>query len=71
MVVEYPRNPKWPRKINFEGCGTLGLHEYYVVAFRCPDKGEYYLSGAVPAAYKARQHLTTEYHIVVRKENVR
>lgn len=31
---------------------------------RCPNRGEFYLSGAIPQAYKAKQHLTTEYDVV-------
>ena len=31
---------------------------------RCPMAGEYYLSGAIPCAYKALNNLSTEYHIV-------
>lgn len=32
---------------------------------RCPKKGEYFISGAVPAAYLARQDMTVEYFIAV------
>jgi hypothetical protein len=32
---------------------------------RCPRKGEYYLSGAIPAAYCAKNDLTSEYFICV------
>jgi hypothetical protein len=31
--------------------------------FRCPKKGEWYLSGAVIEAYKAPNDLSSEYHI--------
>jgi hypothetical protein len=31
--------------------------------FRPPKKGEYYLSGAIPMAYKAPNDLSTSYHI--------
>lgn len=31
--------------------------------FRCPKKGEWYLSGAIINAYKAHNDLTTPYHI--------
>ena len=55
------RRNTWPNVINFEG---LGPCYYEVVRMRCPNRGEYYLSGAVVAAYKARQHLTTEYYVV-------
>jgi len=32
--------------------------------FRTPRKGDWYLSGAIPAAYMARANLTTPYHIL-------
>ena len=32
--------------------------------FRTPHKGEWYLSGATPLAYRAPNDLGTEYHIV-------
>ena len=31
--------------------------------FRCPKKGEWFLSGAVPMAYKAPNDLNQEYYI--------
>jgi hypothetical protein len=31
---------------------------------RAPKRGEWYLSGAIPAAYQAPNDLSTEYHIV-------
>lgn len=31
--------------------------------FRCPKKGEWYLSGAIVTAYKAFNDLTTPFHI--------
>jgi hypothetical protein len=31
--------------------------------FRCPKKGEWYLSGAIPGAYKASNDLNTKYYI--------
>lgn len=31
---------------------------------RCPKKGEYFLSGAIPEVYLATNDLTTEYHIM-------
>ncbi len=31
--------------------------------FRCPQKGEWYLSGAIPEAYQAKSDLQTPYHI--------
>ena len=32
--------------------------------FRAPKKGEYYLSGAIPQAYRALNDLTQVYHIL-------
>ena len=39
---------------------------------RPPKKGEWYLSGAIPAAYRAPNDLTTSYHIMklVRVETI-
>lgn len=33
---------------------------------RCPKKGEYYLSGAIVEAYKAKNDMTTLYFIAVK-----
>ena len=45
---------------------TINSNEY-----RCPKKGEWYLSGAIPMAYKAPNDLTQEFFIAtVVKENV-
>lgn len=40
--------------------------------FRCPNKGEWYLSGATPRAYKAPNNLSTRFYIakIVRVEKV-
>jgi hypothetical protein len=32
---------------------------------RCPKKNEFYLSGAIPTAYRAPTDLTTEYFIAI------
>ena len=32
--------------------------------FREPKSGEWYLSGAIPEAYKTRNQLSTKYHIM-------
>ena len=32
---------------------------------RCPKKGEYYLSGAIPSAYLAKNDLNTMYFIAI------
>lgn len=48
--------------VNFEG---LGLRYYRSEGRRKPRKGEFYLSGAIPAAYRAPADLMTEYRVVV------
>ena len=35
----------------------------YAGEMRCPKAGEWYLSGAIVGAYKARNDLSTPYHI--------
>lgn len=47
--------------ITFEG--MPGLYFYETGEFRAPRKGEYYLSGAVLAAYRAPNDLTTAYRV--------
>jgi len=32
---------------------------------RAPRKGEWFISGAIPVAYKAKQDMNTEYYIAV------
>ena len=32
---------------------------------RCPKKGEWYISGAIPAAYRAPNDLSSEYFVCV------
>lgn len=62
-----PRRPKAPRLIPFEfvtGGLLTSKWTWKWVAYRCPNKGEFYMSGALPTGYRARQHLTTEYHII-------
>ena len=41
------------------------VHAKRTGEFRCPKKGEWYLSGAIIEAYHAPNDLTTEYHIAV------
>ena len=41
-----------------------GLCYYETLGFRSPLKGEWYLSGAMVQAYRARQDLTSLYYIV-------
>lgn len=42
----------------------MNVRAYRVSRCRKPRKGEWYLSGAIPAAYRARNNLTTEYELV-------
>jgi hypothetical protein len=42
------------------GAGASGMG----IEFRCPKKGEWYLSGAIPVAYCAPNDFTTAYHIM-------
>lgn len=53
------RPPKLPSALPFDGIGAC----YWSgpLEWRCPNKGDWYVSGAIPEAYRARQHLTTEY----------
>lgn len=37
---------------------------YERLGHRAPRKGEFYVSGAIPAAYKARADLSSEYLVV-------
>lgn len=50
-------------------CDSLGVKHYFLRGamtgeFRCPKKGEWYLSGALPAAYKARNDMESPYYIL-------
>lgn len=47
--------------IEFEG---VGLCFYRRGAFRVPEAGEFYLSGAVPMAYRAPNRLGNPYRVV-------
>lgn len=47
---------------------TIGHSDNAIMAiksdqFRCPKKGEWYLSGALPKAYRSPNDLTNEYRI--------
>ena len=42
------------------GRGAAGLG----IEFRCPKKGEWYLSGSIPVAFQAPNDLGLEYHIM-------
>lgn len=55
--------PKLPdHKIQFEGLRTQ--HWARVLDHRPPRKGEFFLSGAIAAAYKAYNDINTAYWIV-------
>ena len=57
-----PKRPAFPTVMMFEGLGDCFWQGPAV--WRCPNKGEWFVSGAIPCGYQARQHLTTEYWIV-------
>lgn len=47
---------------------SIGTHPKGVAVirtgvFRCPKKGEWYISGAIPAGYRAPNDLSTMFHI--------
>ena len=50
----------------FRGEGMMGYGKRYVKTgeVRCPKKGELYLSGALPTAYKAPNDLSTKFNIM-------
>jgi hypothetical protein len=48
-------------KVQFEGLGRATPIRH---GFRNPKRGEFYLSGAIVAAYKAPNDLSSPYHIV-------
>lgn len=43
--------------------GEKFTHAVATGDFRRPRKGEWYISGAIPAAYRAPNDLSTPYHI--------
>lgn len=48
-----------------DGCGPkFGAYAIKTGEFRPPKKGEYYLSGAFPVAYKAPNDLSIAYYIM-------
>ncbi len=60
--MHFSQRPKLEREpVQFEG---LGMCYYTKIGKRCPLKGEYYLSGAIPEAYRAPNDLMTEYWVV-------
>jgi hypothetical protein len=50
----------------FEALGPMGdvMCYYTVEGHRAPRSGEWYLSGAIPMAYKARRDMASAYTIV-------
>jgi hypothetical protein len=57
----------WPMALHFATRkGKLALCMYHRVAFRAPKAGEFFISGAIPQAYRAAQNLpkTSRYWIV-------
>jgi len=69
MVVRL-KGRKWtlPDIVLFGNYEFLNKHyTYEVVDFRPPLKDEFYLSGAIPQAYQARNNLSTPFLIVVQK----
>jgi hypothetical protein len=64
-MSEVTRAADQRRVIAFEGLNELtSKWTFRVIGVRCPNRGDFFLSGAIPQAYKARQHLTMEYQIV-------
>lgn len=60
----YPRaDPLDDNEISKLGSTGKGVFAINSRVFGKPKRGEWYLSGAVPEAYKAPNDLTTPYHI--------
>ncbi len=61
-----PAGMKGPVKFitAFHGENFAEYYFYRVTAYREPKKGEYYLSGAIVAAYEAPNDLSFKYNIV-------
>jgi len=54
-----------PDRLNFAESGFRpALRDYRVLGFRPPRAGEYYLSGAIVAAYRAPSDLSDAYLVV-------
>jgi len=69
MIVRL-KGKKWtlPEVVQFGDSSLTSPHyTYEVVDYRPPLAGEYYLSGAIPQAYKAPNDLSTPYLIVKQK----
>jgi len=61
------KTPSKTEAFNYEGMHLeerAGSFAVKTNEFRAPKKGEYYLSGAVPFAYKAPNDLSTKYRIM-------
>ncbi len=56
------RRPKLPNPMAFEGLGLCFWSGPAV--WKCPDKSEWFVSGAVPMGYRAGQFLAREYWVV-------
>lgn len=55
-----------PRLLAFESGGIASKYTWRKIGFRAPKKGEHFVSGAIPEAYRAYNDLTQEYLIVER-----
>ena len=51
-------------KVFFFGDGVYRNCFYEYIGYRCPNRGEFYLSGAEIHAYRAHADLSTRYHVV-------
>jgi hypothetical protein len=62
--------PKAPAVVEFEGIGPC---YWRLIAFSTPRKGEWYLSGAIPMAYRAAGDFPgpSAYHIVTPTHHAR
>jgi hypothetical protein len=56
-------------RLMFEGTGGR-YYEYSISAYRPVEKGEYFLSGAIPMAYKASNRISYSHLVVVPHENI-
>lgn len=55
------QRPKLPRLLTFEGLEDFAAKWTFTLdGFRCPNRGEYFISGAIPMAYKARNGSITQ-----------
>lgn len=50
-----------PQPMHFEG---IGMCFWADATYKCPNPGDYFVSGAIPQAYRARQALSREYWTV-------